>query len=219
MTESNNLVTENLGLVHSCCHRFKGKGIEYDDLFSVGCIGLIKAAERFDKNLGYKFSTYAIPVIMGEIKRLFRDTGPIKVSRSLKELSLKIATARSEFENTHNREPTISEIAQMLGVSSEQVTEAVCACKAPDSLTSISGEEGDMREADLAVSDGTEELVGEIALKTAIETLSETDREIITMRYYGSKTQSQTAELLGMTQVQVSRREKKIISVLREMLV
>lgn len=219
MQRRNDLVTENLRLVHSCCHRFSGKGIEYDDLYQVGCIGLIKAADRFDENLGFKFSTYAVPVIMGEIKRLFRDTGPIKVSRSLKELSMKVLAARSEFENKNNREPTLSEISEILQVPVEDVTEAVCACKTPDSLTAYSDDGTDMRENDLAVDDRMEEISGHIALKCAIEKLSEKDQKIIAMRYYSGKTQSQTAKILNMTQVQVSRREKKILSAVREMLV
>lgn len=213
------LVTENLGLVHSCCHRFTGKGIEYDDLYQVGCIGLIKAADRFDEQLGFKFSTYAVPVIMGEIRRLFRDTGPVKVSRSLKELSLKISAVRQQLENKINREPTLSEIAEKIGVSAEEVAEAVCACKTPESLTSYTNGDNEVRENDLAVDDQTEEISGKIAIETVLKKLPVQDQKIITMRYYRQQTQSQTAKALNMTQVQVSRREKKILSEMREMLV
>ncbi len=211
------LVTRNLGLVHSCCHKFTGKGIEYDDLYQVGCIGLIKAAERFDESLGFQFSTYAVPVILGEIKRLFRDYGPIKVSRSVKELGVKINAARQELENSLDHEPTVSEIAHKLNVNPEDVAEAVCVCRPPESLTAYSDD--GVREMDLAVEDQSEQISGRIAIEQAIERLNERDRRIVKARFYEQKTQSQIAEELQMSQVQVSRREKQILKEIRIMLI
>lgn len=218
MSDRNDLVTENLGLVHTCCHKFSGRGIDYDDLYQVGCMGLIKAADRFDDSLGFKFSTYAVPVILGELKRLFRDTGPIKVSRSLKEMSVKISAARTFLEHKTGKEPTVSEIADYLNTDAETVTEAVCACRAPESLTSYYNEDGEMKESDLGVLDRTEEITGRVAVECAMKNLSDSDRKIITARYFELKTQAQTAKEMNMTQVQVSRREKKILSELRRML-
>ncbi|MBQ3928965.1 MAG: sigma-70 family RNA polymerase sigma factor, partial [Clostridia bacterium] len=120
-------VEENLGLVHSCAKRFKGRGIEYDDLYQAGCVGLIKAADNFDSTLGYQFSTYAVPVIIGEIKRLFRDGGAVKISRSLKELSLKVTRTIQEYTLQNGHEPTVSELAERLDTSPEQITEAISA--------------------------------------------------------------------------------------------
>ena len=206
-------VEENMGLVHACAHRYKGRGIEYEDLFQSGCIGLIKAADAFDTERGVKFSTYAVPVILGEIRRLFRDGGSVKVSRSIKELSLKIYRMREMFSYREGREPTVSEIAQNLGVSPEAVAEAVGVCTPPMSLTE--NEENGGGQFDLP-TDSPEELTGDlIALRQALEILDERDRSIILLRYFSEKTQSQTAERLRMTQVQISRREKKIISQLR----
>lgn len=121
------LITENMGLVHTCAHRFTGKGIEYEDLFQAGCMGLVKAFDAFDRERGVRFSTYAVPVILGEIRRLFRDGGTVKVSRTLKELSIRTAREREKFALKEGREPTIKELAERLGVSEEDVTEAVCA--------------------------------------------------------------------------------------------
>ena len=130
------MIEENIGLVHACAHRFKGKGIEYDDLFQAGCIGLVKATDAFDSERGVRFSTYAVPVILGEMRRLFRDGGTVKVSRSLKELSMKAARQRDQFAKEHGREPTVSELAQALQVSEEAVVEALGAGAPPVSLTS-----------------------------------------------------------------------------------
>ena len=207
------VIERNLGLVHACAHRFKGRDIEYEDLFQAGCIGLIKAADAFDTGRGVRFSTYAVPVILGEMRRLFRDGGAIKISRTIKELSLKVSRARERFCYDHGREATISELAQLLEVSEEAVVEALGVCSPPVSLTE--SEESGGGQLDLPV-ESPEELTGDlIALRQALDLLEERDRTIILMRYFGEKTQSQTAERLGMTQVQVSRREKKIMQQLR----
>ncbi|MBQ8533242.1 MAG: sigma-70 family RNA polymerase sigma factor [Clostridia bacterium] len=208
------LISSNLLLVHSLCKRFKGKGIEYDDLYSAGCVGLVNAADRFDESLGFAFSTYAVPVILGEIKRLFRDGGAVKVSRSLKELSLKAAAIREELSKTLGREPSISELAQKLGVSEAETAEALCSSAVPLSLSP----DDDEAPIELPVSFGEEGIVEKISLFNALNTLDEGDKRLIAFRYFEHKTQSETAKRLNMTQVQVSRREKKILLTLREWL-
>ena len=211
--QRNFVVADNLGLVHSCAHKFTGRGIEYDDLFQAGCIGIIKAAEAFDPCRGIKFSTYAVPVILGEIKRLFRDGGTVKISRSIKELSGKINRTRETFALKNDREPTISELAELLSVSSEDIAEAVSACSPVISLTS--DEESGNGQLDIPVPSPEDELSDSISLRQSLALLSENDRLLITLRYFGGKTQSQTAKQLGMTQVQVSRKEKKLLEQLK----
>ncbi len=217
MSERENTVQQNLGLVHSCAKRFKGRGIEYDDLFQAGCLGLVKAVDNFDKDRGFKFSTYAVPVIIGEMKRLFRDGGAVKVSRSLKELALKATREITKFISDNGREPSISELAERLGAEAELVCEALEASKMPVSLT-INDEDGDSQN-DIPVEAPDEKLTELMSLKSEINHLSEQDKSIIILRFFKNNTQSQTAEKLGMTQVQVSRREKKILLALRERLI
>ncbi len=207
-------IENNLGLVHSCAHRFRGRGIEYEDLYGAGCVGLIKAASGFDESRGWRFSTYAVPVILGEIKRLFRDGGAVKVSRSLKELSLKTVRTREIFMNKYGREPTISELAKKMDVTPEQVAEAMSASLPPISLT-VSEDDGG-GQIDIPVNAPEEKIADILSLKQAIGTLEVKDRKLIILRYINNKTQTETAKLLGMTQVQVSRREKKILMQLRE---
>ena len=214
--EKEEFVKNNLGLVHSCAHRFKGRGIEYDDLFGAGCIGLVKAIDAFDEERGVRFSTYAVPVILGEMRRLFRDGGTVKVSRGLKELSLKVTREREWFMTAHFREPTVNELAELVGTEPEQVVQALGVSQPPMSLTEDEDEGGG--QLDIKVEAPEEEMSDRIALKEVIGHLDENDRELITMRYFGNKTQVETAKRLGMTQVQVSRREKKILLLLREKL-
>lgn len=212
------LVNENLKLVHSCCKWFRGRGIEYDDLYGAGCLGLVKAANAFDEKLGYCFSTYAVPVILGEIKRLFRDGGAIKVSRGLKELSMKATKTRGELANTLGREPTVGELAEALGISAEETAEALCAAVPPSSLSYID-EDGGVRELDIGTCQSAEDEVSDrLALGQVIERLDENDRNLISLRFFCNKTQSETARLIGMTQVQVSRREKKLLKLMSEFL-
>lgn len=212
-TERDAFVENNLRLVHSLCKRFVGRGIEYDDLYQAGCMGLVKAVDAFDNTRGLCFSTYAVPVILGEIRRLFRDGGAVKVSRSIKELSLKIARERERLEFELNREPTVGELAERLNVSAEEVTEAVCASQPTVSLT-YEDEDG-TNEYDLPTQAGEEALNNKIMLDTAFLRLDERERAIIKCRYYSAMTQSQTAQVLSMSQVQVSRSEKKILKKLR----
>ena len=210
------LPEEHLGLVHLCANRFRGRGIEYDDLFSAGCIGLLKAAEAFDTERGVKFSTYAVPVIFGEIKRLFRDGGAIKVSRSLKELSLKTVRAKEELSKKLGREPTISELSEMLDVDEYAVAEALSVSQPPVSLTDNSEEGGG--QIDVAMPSPEYEIGDTIALHQVMETMEDRDKQLIYLRYYKNMTQSAAAKILGMTQVQVSRREKKLLGFMREQL-
>lgn len=207
-------ISENLGLVHSCANRFRGRGIEYDDLFQAGCMGLVKAYDAFDAERGVKFSTYAVPVILGEIKRLFRDGGSIKVSRSLKELSLKVTRVRQKLLLTLGFEPTVSQIASELNISPEEAAEALEASHLPLSLTENDDEGGG--QIDVLVESEEDKIVCRLSLSQIISRLDERDRQLITLRYYKSKTQTEVARELGMTQVQVSRREKKLLSLLRE---
>jgi RNA polymerase sporulation-specific sigma factor len=210
------VIENNLGLVHSCAHRFKGRGIEYDDLFQAGCMGLIKAADAFDTQRGVKFSTYAVPVILGEMKRLFRDGGSVKVGRTLKELSLKCVRTREQMAVKLGREPTVSELAQQLQVDAAAVVEAVGAAQPPVSLTENEEEGGG--QFDIPVASHEENVSDLLSLREVITTLDARDRKLIVMRYFGGKTQTEVAKVLGMTQVQVSRREKKILGSLRQQL-
>ncbi len=213
-TQNAAFIEENLGLVRLCANRFRGKGIEYDDLYSSGCIGLLKAAKAFDETRGVRFSTYAVPVILGEIKRLFRDGGSIKVSRGLKELSMKTSRARDEYIKKHGREPTVSELSVILGVSPENVTEAISASAPPVSLTgSYDDDEG---QIDIPVEAPDVRIGDMLSLRQTIGMLESRDRRLIYLRYFENRTQSDTAGILGMTQVQVSRREKKILMSMRE---
>ena len=216
MKNRDKLVEDNLGLVHSCCQKFKNRGIEYDDLFSSGCMGLIKAIDNFNPDYGLQLSTYAVPVILGEIKQLFRNGGAVKVSRSLKELSMKINKTNNDFQLKHNRPPTVGELAKILETTKEKINEALNATRLPLSLTT--DDEDDIKELDLPCDDEVEMLTEKLALKQVISQLDITDKKIIELRYYKHQTQTQTAKVLNMTQVQVSRREKKILMFMRQKL-
>lgn len=211
--EREKFIEENLGLVHSLCRRFIGRGIEYDDLYQAGCVGLIKAADGFDRSRGLCFSTYAVPVVLGELRRLFRDGGAIKVSRSLKELSMKVSKVSSKLSGEFGREPLVSEIAAEIGCSAEEVSEAICASQPVVSLTCDG--EGGVSEFDLPTPDPGDELCDKILISKAMDSLDETEKRIIQCRYFHGMTQSKTAQLLSMTQVQVSRSEKKTLQKLK----
>ena len=216
MNDNAEFIAKNLGLVHSCCSKFKGKGIEYDDLFQAGCVGLLKAAKGFDESRGLMFSTYAVPVILGELKRMFRDGGSVKVGRTLKELSLKAVRTSERLSKTLGREPTVSEIAQELETDADSITEALCAAQPTLSL-SYEGDDG-LTEYDIAVDGSHDSMLDKISLAEVMEALPENDKKLIILRYYRSKTQTETAAVLGMSQVQVSRKEKAILLKLRGML-
>lgn len=212
--KNDSFVEDNLGLVHLCANRFRGRGIEYDDLYGAGCVGLVKAASAFDTERGVKFSTYAVPVILGEIKRLFRDGGIIKVSRSVRELGMKITRTREQFTLLHGREPTISELAELTNSDPEDVAEALAVNIPPLSLTNAS-EDDEGAQIDVAAPAPDSELVDILSLRQALSALGEEDRKLLYCRYFKDMTQTKTAEALGMTQVQVSRREKKLLMTLR----
>lgn len=215
VNERNKFIEGHYGLVHSCCRRFIGKGIDYDDLFQVGSIGLIKAADGFDHTRNVCFSTYAVPVILGEIKRLFRDGGSIKVSRTLKELSLKTSAVREKLQKTLSREPTILEIAKVLEVSEEEVVEALDAARPTISLSEKSDDGEECGMADIPV-EYDDEIINKLTVGEIRKTLGDNDWRIIGLRFFKGSTQQETATALGMTQVQVSRRERAILKELKD---
>jgi RNA polymerase sporulation-specific sigma factor len=207
---------EHLGLVRLCANRFRNKGIEYDDLYSTGCIGLMKAANAFESERGLKFSTYAVPVILGEIKRLFRDGGAVKVSRTAKELSLKVTRIRDDCMKETGKEPTISELAKKLNTSEEDIIEALNVSLPTISLTVNDDDENE--EIDIRVEAPDTVTLDLISLRQVMTFLDDFEKKLLYLRYFKNLTQVQTAEILDMTQVQVSRKEKKILTFLREKL-
>lgn len=208
-------IESNLGLVHLCANKFRSKGIDYDDLYGAGCVGLLKAAKGFDRERGVNFSTYAVPVILGEIKRLFRDGGTIKVSRGLKELSLKITQIRERFIQSKGREPTIEELSKLADIPEEDVVEALNVSLPPLSLAGGYDDDANA-EIDIPVSAPDEEITNSLTLKQVLSSLDKKDAKLIYLRYFHNKTQTETAKILDMTQVQVSRREKKLLLTMRE---
>ncbi len=208
-------INDNIGLVHSIANRFKGRGAEYEDLFQAGCVGLIKAVDNFDEGKGFAFSTYAVPVIMGEIKRIFRDGGAIKVSRSLKEKSIKVQRIREAFVKKELREPTLSELALLSGYSAEELSEILNVLSPVASLSSFLEEESS--ELDIPY-DESENLFNRISVNQLLSKLNKTEQSIIKYRYFEGKTQCETADLIGVSQVQISRKEKAILKKLRELL-
>ena len=213
-TRRDAFIEQNLGLVHACAGRFRGRGMEYDDLYSAGCMGLVKACDHFDENRGVCFSTYAVPVILGEIKKLFRDGGSVKVSRGLKELGMKVAAVREKLLKQTGQEPTVMQIAARLEVTPEQVADAMTASLPALSLTPVNSEDGN-REFDIPQESCEEALADRLSLKSTLHTLAPEDRRLIYLRFFKNKTQSETARILGTTQVQISRRERKIIQAMR----
>ena len=205
---------EHLGLVHLCANRFRGRGIEYDELYSAGCLGLVKAANAFDAARGTCFSTYAVPVIMGEIRRLFRDGGTVRIGRRLYELSVRASRICETLRQENGTEPTVRQIAEALGISEAETAEVLCAAQPSVSLTAMT-EEG-AQVTDIPVPSPETDLQDHLALRQVLALLDARDRELIRLRYACGMTQSAAAAKLGMTQVQVSRREKKILLFLRE---
>ena len=216
-TRRDAFIEQNLGLVHACAGRFRGRGMEYDDLYSAGFMGLVKACDHFDENRGVCFSTYAVPVILGEIKKLFRDGGTVKVSRSLKELGMRVQAAREHHMKLCGTEPTLSQLAEELDEPVENITLAIQAAQPAMSLTPENTEDGD-RQLDIPVDSPEEALAERISLEEVLRALPEQDQQLIRLRFYGNKTQSETAKVLHTTQVQISRRERRILSLLRRRL-
>ena len=218
MTETNiskeEMIEKNYGLVHACANKFRGRGVEYDDLFQAGCIGLIKAAKNFDPSRGFAFSTYAVPVILGEIKRIFRDGGAVKIGRSLKEKARHAMHIKEEMAIQLGREPTISELAEKLDVDISQAAELITISMPVISLTATD-EKGTI-QLDIPTEAPEEAISEKLALKAVVDSLEERDRRLIELRYFKGLTQVKTAKELGMSQVQVSRREKAILLYMRK---
>ncbi len=213
---NNEFIEANMGLVHLCVKRFVGRNVDYEDLVQIGSVGLLKAAKNFDESRGLKFSTYAVPVIIGEIKGYFRSDGIVKVSRKLKELSMKINAVIEKNSRESGLIPTVSQIAEILGESEEQVAQAMCSSTSAISLT-MQNEDGET-QLSIPVESKEEEIVNRIGLQQIIAVLPEKDRNLINLRYYKNRTQQETAKILGCSQVQISRREKKILLILRQQL-
>lgn len=209
------LILNNLGLVGKCASRFIGKGVDYEDLYSAGCIGLIKAADGFREELGFAFSTYAVPSIFGEIKRIFRDDGAIKISRSLKESARNLAIIKEEYEKENGVEPTVSELARIIDKSIPETAQLICILQPVKSLTADNDDE---KQIDIPAEDEYTPIENRLSVQQVLSQLPEKDRELISLRFFNGLTQTKTAEKLGISQVQVSRREKIILTQLRNKL-
>lgn len=217
------LIEENMGLVHHVARRFFGRGVEPEDLFQIGAIGLMKAIDRFDTMYAVKFSTYAVPMIAGEIKRFLRDDSMIKVSRSLKELALRAGFEKERFVMKEGREPDVQELAEILEVEKEDLVQAMDSTAEVESLQkTMYQSDGDgfclLDKMALSGTDVQEETLQRVMLERAMSELEPRERELIVLRFFYEKTQSQVAERLGMSQVQVSRLEKKILLRMRGMI-
>ena len=208
------LVKENVGLVHCVVKRFLERGAEREDLFQIGSIGLLKAIDKFDLTYNVKFSTYAVPLISGEIKRFLRDDGMIKVSRSLKEIAYKSVQARERLISSLGREPTIEELSEEVGVEREELVQAMEAgCEIESIYRPVHQKEG----SEIRLLDKLEDKILDlIVLKELLETLDEEEKQLIFLRYFADRTQSDVGKIMGISQVQVSRSEKRIIEKLRK---
>ena len=210
------LITENSGLIWSVARRFIGRGTEAEDLYQLGCLGFLKAVEGFDPEFGTQFSTYAVPKIAGEIRRFLRDDGAIKVSRSLKEQAALIKTARNTLSNALGREPSLQELSDHTGLSPEEIALAETATSSVESIYRETGEEGFTLENILTDTESEERLLEKLLLRQAIDGLPHREKTVIALRYYHGLTQERIARVLGVSQVQVSRIEKKAITLLRQ---
>ena len=213
---SERLVTENAGLIWSVAKRFLGRGTEAEDLYQLGCLGFLKAVEGFDLEFGTQFSTYAVPKISGEIRRFLRDDGAIKVSRSLKERSTAVRSARALLGSALGREPSLKELSDHLGLAPEDIAQAEAATREVESIHRECGEEGFTLENILTDTESEERMLEKIALRQAIAELPEREKCVISLRYFHGLTQDRVAKVLNVSQVQVSRIEKKAIGMLRE---
>lgn len=214
------LIEENMGLIHHVVKRFLGRGVEAEDLFQIGAIGLVKAVDRFDLSFGVKFSTYAVPMISGEIKRFLRDDNMIKVSRALKELAIKAAHLREQLVMERGEEPGVEELAACLGVDPEELVQAMDSSAEVESLQKIvyqgDGEGLSLMDKVDYGRDEQEGLLRQILLEQLLNTLEPRERQLIILRFFYDQTQTQVANQLGMSQVQVSRLEKKILTALKK---
>ena len=212
------LVQENTGLIWAIARRYVGRGTELEDLYQLGCLGFLKAVEGFDLSFGTQFSTYAVPKISGEIRRFLRDDGAVKVSRGIKEQAAAIKSIRNALTNALGREPTVNEISRQTGFSPEEIALAETATAATESIQREVGDEGFSLEDVLTDTESEEKMVEKIALRQAITNLPERERTVIQMRYFHGLTQDRVAKVMDVSQVQVSRIEKKAIQLLREVL-
>ena len=212
------LVQENAGLIWAVARRFQGRGTELEDLYQLGCLGLLKAVEGFDAAFGTRFSTYAVPKIAGEIRRFLRDDGAVKVSRGLKEQSAAIKSARNRLTHTLGREPGLLEISQETGFSPEDIALAETATAATESIYRETGEDGFCLESVLTDTESEERMVEKIALRQAVKALPDREQQVVGLRYFHGLTQQKVASILHISQVQVSRIERKALTLLRERL-
>ena len=212
------LITENSGLIWSVARRFLGRGTEADDLYQLGCLGFLKAVDGFDLSFGTQFSTYAVPKISGEIRRFLRDDGAVKVSRGIKEQAASIKSARNLLLNALGREPTLQEIANQTGITPEEIAFAETATAATESIYKESGEDGFTLEKILSDTESEDAMVEKISLRQAIDGLTEREATVIRLRYYHGLTQQRVSTVLSVSQVQVSRIEKKAIAKLRQLM-
>ena len=211
------LINDNYGLVHACANKLRNKGIEYEELFQAGCVGLVKAADNFDEERGFAFSTYAVPVILGEIRRIFRDGGSVKIGRTLKEKSRYAMSVRQELEKELQREPTVGELAEKLGIEPSEAAELINVSMPTVSLTAYD-DDSEEKQLDIPTESFEEKISDRLSLYAVLKELPEKDKSLIYLRYFKGMTQIKAAEKLGMSQVQVSRREKAILSGMREKL-
>lgn len=210
------LVLENTGLIWSVIRRFVGRGVEPDDLFQLGCLGFLKAVDGFDLQYGTQFSTYAVPKIAGEIRRFLRDDGAIKVSRSLKEQAARIHIVRSKMTSLLGREPTLQELSRQTGIPAEEIAMAESAVSGVESIHQTSGDSGFTLEDVLTDTDSEDKILEKMALRQAITQLPEREKKVIQLRYYHGLTQERVSKIMEVSQVQISRIEKKAIERLRE---
>ena len=210
------LVVENSGLIWSIARRFFGRGVDPDDLYQLGCVGFLKAISGFDLQFGTQFSTYAVPKISGEIHRFLRDDGAVKVSRSIKEQAAQIKMARQRLTTQLGREPVLSELAEETGFTPEEIATAETATASTESIQKQTGEEGFSLEAVLSTGEQEEDLIEAISLRQAIDKLAPREKAVIDLRFFRGMTQDKVSKILGVSQVQVSRIEKKALAELRK---
>ena len=210
------LIIGNSGLIWSIARRYFGRGVDPDDLYQLGCLGFIKAVDGFDPEYGTQFSTYAVPKIAGEIRRFLRDDGTVKVSRSLKERSIMIRATRQKLTGELGREPTLSELSEQTGLQAEEIATAEMATGATESIQKRSGEDGFALEDVLTDGEMEDQIVEKIALREAIDSLNEREQMVIKLRFFHGLTQDKTSKILGVSQVQMSRIEKKALETLRK---
>ena len=216
---SEQLLTDNSGLIWSVAKRFIGRGTDTEDLYQLGCLGFLKAVDGFDLEYGTQFSTYAVPKISGEIRRFLRDDGAVKVSRSIKEQAATIKTIRSQLTTSLGREPTITEISEQSGLTCEEIALAETATAATESIHRETGEDGFTLENVLTDTESEEKLVEKISLRQAIEKLPEQEKMVVMLRYFHGLTQERVARVISVSQVQVSRIEKRALTNLKKLLI